>query len=434
MEKLTLFLTLEDPNAKIKGSRDPLGVQPIWAKFGRHVVTNLTMQTNSIRGFTILLLARYLTERLIEDGRLGRESALDAFLRFEQAEAYVRHVAHEVHSDIRGIERVRSRVGEDPKKVPISASPNGYILADQKVNGLWGLFSVSARVSGLIPGGPVGLEPEARAFVERAHLPNLRPVMDRVLHLVAHDGDLAMNPSDAMFVALSSSLSKSFTSEEQTFFGEYLRDGLYVQHGKATLPGQQKKFRELLVSHTEPATEIGHEDMIRLSEAARSVDGGLARSLDRIVRLEAVLAPAMSLFEFLLSRHGRDSRDVAEELTSRWGASVPNIDPATSSDLSAEVGPASSEAVKTCFDKCRLAFSSGNYNDAIDSLLAWHDDIMRGRGGAAWVRTAEDGKLDVRYRGAEQSLPSGDELPTLWRNGYFIPPLKAIITQLDKAA
>ena len=58
-----MFLTLEDPNAKIKGSWDPLGAQPIWAAFGRHVVTNLTMQTNSARGFTILLLARYLTER-----------------------------------------------------------------------------------------------------------------------------------------------------------------------------------------------------------------------------------------------------------------------------------------------------------------------------------------------------------------------------------
>ena len=46
-----MFLTLEDPNAKIKGSWDPLGAQPIWAAFGRHVVTNLTMQTNSARGF-----------------------------------------------------------------------------------------------------------------------------------------------------------------------------------------------------------------------------------------------------------------------------------------------------------------------------------------------------------------------------------------------
>jgi hypothetical protein len=57
-----MFLTLEDPNARIHGSRDPLGVQPVWASFGRHVVTNLTTVTDSIRGFTILLLARMLTE------------------------------------------------------------------------------------------------------------------------------------------------------------------------------------------------------------------------------------------------------------------------------------------------------------------------------------------------------------------------------------
>jgi hypothetical protein len=36
------------------------------------------------------------------------------------------------------------------------------ILSDQKVNGLGGLYSVSARVSGAIPEGPVGVTPEAR--------------------------------------------------------------------------------------------------------------------------------------------------------------------------------------------------------------------------------------------------------------------------------
>ena len=120
-----MFLTLEDPNAKIKGSRDPLGAQPIWASFGRHVVTNLTMQTNSARGFTILLLARYLTERLIEEGRLGRESALDAFLRFEQAGAYARHVGHGVGSDICGIDRVRSKVAKARARCRSAATPMG---------------------------------------------------------------------------------------------------------------------------------------------------------------------------------------------------------------------------------------------------------------------------------------------------------------------
>ena len=58
---------------------------------------------------------------------------------------------------------------------------------------------------------------------------------------------------------------------------------------------------------------------------------------------------------------------------------------------------------------------------------------MNSRGGASWVEVGEGGKLDVRYRGAEQELPSGDDLPELWRNGYFIDSLKAIARQLGKA-
>ena len=102
-----MFLTLEDPNAKIKGSRDPLGAQAIWTAFGRQVIANLTTQTNSRRGFTILLLGRYLAERAIEDGRISRELGLDAFLCFEQIGAYVRYVAHRV----RGGSAPRVRTG-----------------------------------------------------------------------------------------------------------------------------------------------------------------------------------------------------------------------------------------------------------------------------------------------------------------------------------
>ena len=60
------FLTLEDPNAKIKGSRDPLGQMTLWAAFGRHVVTNLTTQSTTVRGYTTLLLGRYSGYRLVE--------------------------------------------------------------------------------------------------------------------------------------------------------------------------------------------------------------------------------------------------------------------------------------------------------------------------------------------------------------------------------
>ena len=429
-----MFLTLEDPNAKIKGSRDPLGAQPIWASFGRHVVTNLTMQTNSARGFTILLLARYLTERLIEEGRLGCDSALDAFLRFEQAGAYARYVGHGVGSDIRGIDRVRSKVADGFGKVPIGANPDGFILIDQKVNGLWGLFSVSARISGLISDGPVGLTPDTKAFVESAYLPTLQNALDELLYLVERGGQLDTATPDSSFAALSDVLSESFTAEEQAFYGAYLRDASHVRHESETLRGCQKRLCEILADNTDQDAAIGREDMVRLCEAARSEDDGLTQRLDRIVRLEAVLAPAMSLFDFVLTCHGREPGDVAEELTDRWGRSVPYIDATGNGDLLSEVCSASSETAKGCFDRCQRALDGGKYAEALDALLAWHEDVMRRRGGAAWVLIAENKRLDVRYRGAEQALPSGDKLSGLWRNGYFLPSLKAIIGQLDRAA
>ena len=143
-----MFLTLEDPRAKVQGSRDPLGVQPVWAAFGRHVVTNLTTVSNSVRGFTILLLGRYYAQRLIEERRAGEEDVLSIFLRMEQLGAYARYVGHDVEGDIRGIERVKWFLAEHGAKVPIQDNATGMILSDQKTYGLWGLFSVPSRVSG----------------------------------------------------------------------------------------------------------------------------------------------------------------------------------------------------------------------------------------------------------------------------------------------
>ena len=426
-----MFFTLEDPNAKIKGSRDPLGAQPLWTTFGRHVVTNLTTQTNSTRGFTILLLGRYLVERAIEDGRIGRELALDAFLRFEQIGAYVRHVAHGVGGDIRGIERVQSKREERRGLVPIRADPDGFILGDQRVNGLWGLFSVSARVSCLIPDGPVGLTAEAAAFVEREYLPILQPIMDELSRLVARGGRLDTRTPDSIFSGLSRVLSESFTGEEQRFYGEYLRDGLHVRQAR---PGLQRTFRELLVHHVDLDAATGRTDVVRLHEAARSVDEELANHLDRIARMEGVLAPAMSLFDFMLTRHHRALGELAEELTKRWGASVPNVDTEKNRDLLSDVGSVWSEAVLGCFDRCQRGLSDGNYRETLSALLEWHKSVMNSRGGASWVEVGEGGKLDVRYRGADQELPSEDDLPELWRNGYFIDSLKAIAWQLGKAA
>ena len=59
--------------------------------------------------------------------------------------------------------------------------------------------------------------------------------------------------------------------------------------------------------------------------------------------------------------------------------------------------------------------------------------MSEGRKSAPWARLGEGGRLDVRYRGAEQLLPDGDELATLWRNSYFVDALEAVTRQLEAA-
>ena len=49
-----------------------------------------------------------------------------------------------------------------------------------------------------------------------------------------------------------------------------------------------------------------------------------------------------------------------------------------------------------------------------------------------WVKVGEQGRLDVRYRGNDQSLPDRDALPELWRNSYFLDSLKKVTRSLQK--
>ena len=335
-----MFLTLEDPNAKIKGSRDPLGAQPIWALFARHVVTNLTTVSNSVRGFTILLLARYLCARLIEENVVTRDDALNVFLRTEQIGSYARHVGHGVEGDIRGIERVKKFLEEGRGKVTIAADHSGFILGDQKVYGLWGLYSVSARVSGLIPEGPVGVEPAVGEFIERNYLPRLQPAMSQIMRLLSKGGRLDTKRKDPTFLAFADILTKGFTSQEVDFYGRYLRDGLEVD---TPHKGRQANLRKLLESHADLEQTVGRAELIELVKRARPMDSALADRLERIVNLEAVLAPADALFQHALTQTGQQPSNVAKRVKAQWGALVPNIDPAAFERLIAEVSEASSE-------------------------------------------------------------------------------------------
>ena len=105
-----MFLTLEDPRAKIQGSRDPLGVQPVWSRFGRHVVTNLTTVTTAVRGFTTLLLGRYYGERFVAAGDVQEHEVLSVFLRMEQIAGYARLIGEGEDPESPGLQDLAAQV------------------------------------------------------------------------------------------------------------------------------------------------------------------------------------------------------------------------------------------------------------------------------------------------------------------------------------
>ena len=426
-QRPTPFLTLEDPNAKIKGSRDPLGVQPAWAAFGRHVVTNLTTQSTSVRGFTTLLLGRYFTAELVDKGMANREDALDVFLRMEQISAYVRHVAHEVEGEIRGIERVRRTVDETRGRVPIHADRRGWILSDQKVYGLWGLYSVSARTSGLIPEGDLDVTEETRAFLKRSYVDRLDGAERPLLRLLTRGGTLDTRKKDQVFSALADMLTPAFSKDEVDFYGRLLRDGSEVSGGS---PARQGRFRTLLERETNLDELVGRAELLSLVRAAARVDEELAGRLERIAHLEALLAPAEALFQHILARHGQSVEDVASVISGHWGPRVPNLDRTAFAGLIAEIRARSNPAIARAMDACHEALASGDYASAIRSLLDWNRVVMETRGAAPWVRLGDRRRLDVRYRGIEPRLPDRDELSELWRNSYFIDALKLMTRQL----
>jgi hypothetical protein len=148
--------------------------------------------------------------------------------------------------------------------------------------------------------------------------------------------------------------------------------------------------------------------------------------------VEAVLAPAESIFELMQVRNGQTPATVARHIEDRWGSRVPNLTNPLE-PLRVDIQNAAGDEQAEQIVRCDRALSAGKYEDAIQALLEWNRIVMSARGSAPWVNLS-GGKLDVRYRRREGDFPSGDELPELWRNSYFIHSLMEVTFQLERAA
>jgi hypothetical protein len=428
------FLTDLDSRAAIKGSRDPLGVQSIWTRMGRHVVGNLTTVTKSLRDFTTMLLGYYFAERVADEG--GEAGDLATFLKWEQLAAYARGV---VNNDwtFRGTERAQKNLNEGGR-IKLGTDSTAQILSNQKIYGLWGLFTVPGRSSGFLEGDPTRLTNAGGQLVKEVYLPmlakagfrNADAVVDRL-----KDPKSTVDPEATdrpLLEAIAKLLGKRVLSAEALVYRQHLLLGGPLDRTN----GLQEVLAQLLMATLTLADwQLSPASLQKLSSAARGHGERGERLSDRLNRIrtcELLLAPAVAVFEFLLGSNGQTPAEVSRTLRGHWSGGIPTIDVEATTGLESELREATGDAHAAArWMAIARALASGSFEDAFRTLLEHNASLMATRGSAApWI-VLREGRFEVRFRDEHLSaLPTRRELPQYWRHPYFLDSLRAMTAEL----
>lgn len=438
----TPFLTQLDSRAAVKGSRDPLGLQPIWTRLGRHVVANLTTVSSSVRDFTVLLLGYYFAERVAAEG--GGAGDLATFLKWEQLAGYARASVNRERG-FRGTERIARRLA-DGDRVRLSIDAGAQILGNQKIYGLWGLYTVPGKASGLLEGDPTRLTPIARDVVERSLLPLIECAGARTVRGLAerlrgaeYVLDLRAKSRDsAVLEGVARVLRELPEAERQLFRAHLLHGGPGDRDPSRGTQGRQQIFADLLTETiaTDWALTPASVRALAVRAARRTEPEGrqLAHRLERIRSAELLLAPAAALFEYVLGCDGQSLAAIADGVQREWGRALSlTIDVAAVEALEPDLRVWGND-VDSGRRWCRVAASlhDARYEDSVRLLLVQNAAVMKARAAAAPWADVREGKLHVRFRDEQVArLPEADELPHYWRHAYFIESLRSVALALN---
>lgn len=420
------FLTDLDTRAKVKGSVDPLGAMPIWTRLGRKVVGNLSTVTTSVRDFKTLLLGLALLQDLKRTA--GPEQDIDslaAFLRWEQLAAYTR--AKSGDWEFRGERRVRARLPDGV--VPISARPDAQILGNQKVYGLWGLFTVPSRSSGLIDRDTNELTTAAADFVAHVWRRKLSPVWNPLLKTISVDSRrFNLERHDSLLRSIRPIWAKT-ADDERAFWRKHLVLGGPTDRTAGRQTVLARLLRDTLADKN---FKLSQRSIRKLAADAKRADPALSARLLDIAACESVLAFADAAFSYLQTQDGRPVADAVKGIRAAWGNELKLVDRSGFLALHEDLREATrSHVVPQEWLSLSNDLADGRWEDMVLRLVRLNRLVMEDRSGSAWL-TLENGVFRVRYRAEDAVLPSGRDLRNLWRYTYFLESLRSIVGELEE--
>lgn len=430
----TPFLTSIDPRAAVKGSRDPLGAQQLWTRLGRQVVGNLTTVSTSARDFTVTMLGHHFADLVAQ--QTPASSRLDTFIRWEQLAAHVR--AHENKATgFRGSERVEKTLSEGPKFV-LSAERRFQILSSQKMYGLWGLYTVPARASGLIEGDPA--IPTEAALVQidrilkRIGGARINPMVDHLLSaLGSARSNINLDGKDAnLSRQLGAMLPNKLLRSEAEFYDAHL-----VRGGPCdTTRGRQAQLAELLAESV--ADRQFSWSASRVAELAKRADSRgadwreLAECLRRIETCANVLNAASRIFGNLLTEDGSSFPRLAEKYRRHFGGGLRSVDSDHFGDVLDSLALPNDTQAANRWGGLASALADGDYSEAARTLIKHNEEVMAARGGQPWV-AIEGTTLRVSMADEGANLPGEMELRGAWDFPFFLNSLREVVVAVEEA-
>jgi len=383
------FITEPDINFRIKGSRDPLGFQPIWQKLGRKVIKDLSTVSGNIRDFQLMSFAWYFWEDRPDI------NFMTFFYKFEQACAYTRELYFE-KSSYNGKDFVSKR--RNDLSFRLSTNNADTILSNQKTYGVFGKYN--------------------RPFTEMRikYQDDFISVMESAIDTKSDSKKLL-----ALVDKLITEDVVIITKEELQPIADLL----------AELSYEEKQFYERLILETPThkcQNELYHlfkknpelrENTFQLypfieSVLKHDISLELKACLIEIKNTESVLYSYANLFRHLQSRPVWQLGEISEEEIFNYFPKKQEYVFGKSAVLTLN-----EELESLAEDKSKIALAAVNRNET----------VSKRRNNSAWIKE-EKGKL-VRYY-----ADGGREISTLdfknaYENNYFIPTYISLFNQID---
>ncbi len=374
---MKLFLSLQDPRELPKGSRDPLGFEVIWTRYGRKIVSNLTTITGSIEEFLTALYGFYLSQA--ED----EEEQRHCFLRYEQLAGYLREYVNRHGNNkggfVRGVTRVSARLSElesdNTKVLTLSPGKRDMILSNQTAYGLWGLYSTALDISGLIKSRSVTAQGEELA---KAMAESDSGLQDFLRSKITDDATLSLDEIK--------NFADSFVS---LLHGEFRLSLLRILlRGKES--SLQTELFDYLDNLDDEKWKQVQENAWYLTQLRSNMSAQLNNVLEDIVHVDMTLWLCNKLFEYLRLPQW------ADESLENIVAEIERQDPKL---VLSELPSGFDDDLKTF----RIKWNKQEYHQAIETLLRRHAKVMEKRGGAPWAEMTSKG-MKIRIEAPDAAL------------------------------